>query len=502
MVSYRRPFARRSARHRTASSAGIPGVTPGPVWSGLRPTVLAAGAAGAAVVSSAWAAHAAGVLPGWVLAPAAGVVWGCCALVCDRSALRSARRLRREQLEEGQRSDEWLSHFSSLAEEFSSSVRAAVDPAGRGGARGAAPQGMCLRPQDGKWTAVDHVLHSSHGLALSALAARRQSGDDVTQVFVLLAGNLFTLVVRALEIVEAREATMEDPEALYDLLDVDSLLRRIRRQAARFAVLGGTTARRFDTPTPLLNVLRAAAGEIERYDATRIVTPAPDTRPDFRPGSGAPDVIHLLAELMENATQASPPRHEVSVSASEVAAGLLIEIVDRGLGMTDEQLDHSNRMLASPAEQDVPERLARRQTGLLVAARLAARYRIQVRLDRNWYAGTTASVIVPRGLLQQHRADPPRPDLALRQAASPVLRPVPAAGEPRPGAPEGGRPLLPRRTPRTGERAPAAHTQAPEAEGAVAAGPVPDPSPDFFANFTNGTSADASAAPSPAETDH
>ncbi|MFF7772699.1 ATP-binding protein [Streptomyces massasporeus] len=296
--------------------------------------------------------------------------------------------------------------------------------------------------------------------------------------------------------------------------------RRIRRHAARFAVLGGQQARSVDEPVRLLELLRGAVGEVERYDQVRIDTPKFDVR--IPAGGVGPDLIHLLAELIENATKASRPQNKVTVKASEVQAGLLVEIEDRRLGLADDQLLYFNRLLASPQESDLAERLTEHQTGLLVVARLATRYKVGVKLERNFFGGTTAYVVTPMALLLEPAAVQP----ARATVPPPSSRPERPAGGPRPSpvvATPATTPLPQRRAHLTASATPTADDQPAttgskprlpqrvpqEPDSQQRAAPAPstetsalDVDPYFMANFTAGFvgRTDESQAPqSPAE---
>ncbi|MER6684578.1 ATP-binding protein [Streptomyces olivaceoviridis] len=354
-------------------------------------------------------------------------------IAADRWAIRTADLLHRRRVKAEEGTQQRLAHLTTLAEQQDKSLRLVVEQVNRG----EVPPAPAVPPTaavhaGGPWGDLEDTLWRSHALAVHSVLTRHQANANLSQVFLYLAGTLFTLVVRALGIMARLTSTMEDPDTLYDLLDIDSLLRRIRRHGARFAVLGGQRARQVDTPLRLLDLLRGGVAEVERFDQVRISTPKADVQ--LPAGTAGPDVMHLLAELIENATKSSSPQHKVIVRTSEVQAGLLIEVEDRGAGLSDDQLLYFNRVLASPRDSDVTQRLRERQTGLLVVSRLAARYKIRVELQRNFFGGTTAYVVIPQALLQQAGAlQPPRtvsPAPASRPG-SPSKRP---AGGPRPSS--------------------------------------------------------------------
>jgi hypothetical protein len=168
--------------------------------------------------------------------------------------------------------------------------------------------------------------------------------------------------------------------------------------------------------------MRAAAAEVEDY--TRVtVLPMGDVELS---GRAVGDVIHLLAELVENATSFSPPSTTVEVVGSPVASGYVLEIEDRGLGMTDAELIAANQRLATPAGADIT---VSRMMGFHVVSRLAARHGIGVQLRHSWYGGVTALVLLPDHLVAQDSGrptlSPRRPGNGDRQRGSYPLAEVP-----------------------------------------------------------------------------
>ena len=139
-------------------------------------------------------------------------------------------------------------------------------------------------------------------------------------------------------------------------------------------------------------MLRAAVAEVEEYVRVDVVSESPD----LVAGIAVNDLIHLFAELVENATVFSPPNTRIEVRADRVGAGLVAEIEDRGLGLSEEELADINSRLASPAEFDLANS---EQLGLFVVSRLAARHSIKVSLRRSAYGGTTAILLLPFGVI-------------------------------------------------------------------------------------------------------
>jgi signal transduction histidine kinase len=178
---------------------------------------------------------------------------------------------------------------------------------------------------------------------------------------------------------DSMERRTSEPGALADLFRLDHLTTRMRRHAEGLIILSGSTpARGWRNPVPIVDVLRAAVAEVEDYVRVDVLS---ESR-DLLAGNAVNDVIHLFAELIENATAFSPPNTRIEVRADRVGTGLAAEIEDRGLGLADDELADINRRLASPAEFDLANS---EQLGLFVVSRLAARHAITVTLRRSVY---------------------------------------------------------------------------------------------------------------------
>ena len=156
----------------------------------------------------------------------------------------------------------------------------------------------------------------------------------------------------------------------------------MRRNAEDLIVLSeAEPARRWSQPVPLVDVVRAALAEVEDYNRVELL-PIDDIGVA---GQAVSDVVHLLAELIENATSFSPPGTKVQVAGQQVSNGYVLEIEDRGLGMSDDELVEANERLANPPMVDFA---LSRMLGLYVVARLAQRYNIKVQLRHSWYGGS------------------------------------------------------------------------------------------------------------------
>ncbi|CAL9635046.1 ATP-binding protein [Streptomyces sp. enrichment culture] len=246
--------------------------------------------------------------------------------------------------------------------------------------------GDLARAHDG---AVTAVVQASQ---LSSQAGSEQK----LEVFVNLARRLQSLVHREISILDELENEMEDPDLLKGLFHVDHLATRIRRHAENLAVLGGAVSRRqWSNPVSMTEVLRSAIAEVEQYSRVKLVPPIDGT---LR-GHAVADVIHLLAELVENATVFSAPHTQVLLRANLVTSGLAVEVEDRGLGMPLEEQTRMNALLADPDQVNVARLLADGRIGLFVVSQLARRHGITVRLQSNIYGGVQAVLVVPQALL-------------------------------------------------------------------------------------------------------
>ncbi|MEI5595916.1 ATP-binding protein [Streptomyces brasiliscabiei] len=415
---------------------------------------------------------------GWIIGAVVAAA-GLGVLVCaDWLAVRTAAELHRQRSEYSDSVHGWLRHFQSGVDEGRKSISAAVEQLNRGERPSPPAFSTAQASSDSNpWNEAEAALLQLHAEAWRAVVNGRQA--ELPQALVYIAGGMTLLLVRALGIVTELTNQVQDPDLLYRVYDVNNLLKRMRRSAGRLAVLGGVKARTLNQPIGLVQLLRGASGEIEKYARVRMHTSTLDVQ---IPGFAGPDLIHLLAELEENATLCSPPDSKVVVRTSRVTAGLAVEIEDRGIGMAQGELDRYNRMLADPRNRDLAEQLAQRQTGLLVVAKLARRYGIHVQLQKNLMHGTTALVVVPDKLLLWASESAPvsHAEPAAYVAAVPgpsalsAGRPSPrAAGGPRPSPPApAGTASLPSRDAR---RAP---VQQPAASATARATPSRGAAPD------------------------
>lgn len=286
-------------------------------------------------------------------------------------------------------------------------------------------------------------LERSQQTALAAVvqASRLSSSagnEQKVEVFVNLARRLQSLVHREIQLLDDLENEVEDPELLKGLFHVDHLATRIRRHAENLAVLGGAVSRRqWSKPVTMTEILRSAIAEVEQYPRIKLVPPIDGT---LR-GHAVADVIHLLAELVENASVFSSPHTQVLLRAQQVTAGLAIEVEDRGLGMPADEQKRMNGLLADPDQVNVAQLLQDGRIGLFVVSALARRHGIAVRLQSNIYGGIQAVLVLPQALLGSEESEGAGPGL---DAAAP---PAPASAPVRPPAPAAVRAPVPARVP-------------------------------------------------------
>jgi signal transduction histidine kinase len=232
-----------------------------------------------------------------------------------------------------------------------------------------------------------------------AQAAAEEKPQQSPEVFSRIAHRLQAKVARAFGDLDALERRIEDPDLLSLVFSLDHLVTRIRREVENLSVLGGDVPHgRSSEPAGVNQVLRLAVASTEDYQRISI-HPLPGTRIH---GHVVAELINLLAELLDNATTFTPPQSpKVVLSASRVAAGLAIEIHDRGIGMPVEDIDRVNRLLAGHTDVDLHELLQEGRIGLAVVNKLAPRHDIRVQLRSNIFGGVDAAVVIPHNLLTQ-----------------------------------------------------------------------------------------------------
>ncbi|MDH2408126.1 sensor histidine kinase [Streptomyces chitinivorans] len=360
-------------------------------------------------------------------------------------------------------------------------------PAGPAGETGTAPLAAelaAVRERLTALTAEHEKLLREHESAKAAAGTaesargegpgRRQGASNGT--FVHLGLRTLGLVERQLALIESMEHEEKEPERLASLFKLDHLATRMRRHSENLLLLAGSehTTGHLE-PVPLLDVLRAAISEIERYERVEIATLPPHAQIS---GSAADDISHLIAELVDNATAFSPPEAEVRLSGWMLENGeIMLSVQDEGIGSSPERLAELNAKLADGAFA-APEDDDALGMGLYVVARLAARHGVRVQLREQKQGGIAAVAVLPRALLP----DRPVPGAlaGARTATAGTAQPLPgtvaeANGNALPSRPDRARP-------------------------AVAAGTdAPDPGADGEGAGTAARTADADAADAAAD---
>jgi signal transduction histidine kinase len=243
---------------------------------------------------------------------------------------------------------------------------------------------------------VARAFDQVHAEAVRLAGNEAMLRTSFNAMFVNLSRRSQSLIERLARMIEALEQNEEDPDRLSGLFSMDHLVTRMRRNSENLLLLAGHEgARKWSESVPLADVARAATSEIEQY--SRVVL---NIEPGIAVvGQAVSDVVHLLAELIENATLYSPKDTQVQVSAQEpTSGGVLIEIVDKGIGVSDARLTEMNWRLDNPPVIDVS---VSRHMGLFAVARLAERHKIRIRLRPATPQGLSALVWLPETVVER-----------------------------------------------------------------------------------------------------
>ncbi|MET8248033.1 nitrate- and nitrite sensing domain-containing protein [Streptomyces sp. NPDC005202] len=271
-----------------------------------------------------------------------------------------------------------------------------------------------LRPDE-----IGQVGRSFNAARLAAVEAAVKQATLRRGLFAVLlniARRNQALVHRQLKLVDTLERRTEDPDTLQELFRIDHLTTRMRRHAESLIILSGAVpGRRWRRPVPVADVVSSAVSEIEDYARVE-VPPMPEVGVA---ADAVADVVHLIAELLENATVFSPPHTRVTLRSGRARGGFVLEIDDRGLGLGPDQIEEAHRTLTRPDDFD-PTRHER--LGLYVVGRLAARHGIGVTLTRSPYGGTTAVVLLPEAVLADVVPEPPVREAEAQVRALPSRR--------------------------------------------------------------------------------
>jgi signal transduction histidine kinase len=294
---------------------------------------------------------------------------------------------------------------------------------------------------------VARAFDQVHREAVRLAADEAMLRGNLNAMFVNLSRRSQSLIERQLGLIDDLEQSEQDADRLSSLFRLDHLATRMRRNSENLLVLAGHEAsRRWSQPVPLVDVLRAAISEIEQYE--RVVL---NVQPGIQVvGQAVNDVVHLVAEIVENATTFSPEDTQVYVTGQPLTSGgVLLDITDNGVGISEQEMAHTNWRLDNPPVVDVA---VSRRMGLFVVGRLAARHGVRVRLRHAQSGGLTALIWLPEsvaapesgqplGRLRKFEADDfgPAPSLSAPTPALSTMPPPSAPGGPfgLPGGPQG-----------------------------------------------------------------
>ncbi|MFI9582480.1 nitrate- and nitrite sensing domain-containing protein [Streptomyces sp. NPDC052236] len=301
------------------------------------------------------------------------------AFVVARSMIRSLRRLQDTATKVAQERLPEL--VAQLSESDPQDVDTSVESVG-----------VHSRDEIGQVAAAFDDVHRE---AVRLAAEQALLRGNVNAMFTNLSRRSQGLIQRQLSLISELESREADPDQLSSLFKLDHLATRMRRNGENLLVLAGEEpGRRWTRPVPLVDVLRAAASEVEQYERIELSS-VPTTEVA---GRVVNDLVHLLAELLENATSFSSPQTKVRVTGHALPDGrVLVEIHDTGIGLSPEDLAAINERLASPPTVDVS---VSRRMGLFVVGRLSLRHGIRIQLRPSDSGGTTALVMLPVDVAQ------------------------------------------------------------------------------------------------------
>ncbi|KAF0845254.1 signal transduction histidine kinase [Nocardia caishijiensis] len=239
---------------------------------------------------------------------------------------------------------------------------------------------------------VADAFNRAHGAAVTAAVAEAKLRAGVNTVFVNMAQRSQSLVQHQLELLDQAEQSEQDPARLDLLFRLDHLATRARRNAENLIILGGgQPGRRWRNPVPLTDIAQGSVAESSDYRRITVHR-LPQI---YVVGAVVADLIHVLAELMDNATAFSRRQTQVEVTGRIVGNGAVLEIIDQGSGMNDGELTARNALLGEPASFSLETLAENGRLGLFVIASLAARHQISVRLKESAYGGVHALVLIP-----------------------------------------------------------------------------------------------------------
>ncbi|MEU8199473.1 nitrate- and nitrite sensing domain-containing protein [Microbispora amethystogenes] len=400
-------------------------------------------------------------------------------LVMARSVVRPLRRLRSEALEvAGHRLPDLVQRLRESDSAGSQQVQ---------------PIGVMSADEIGE---VARAFDEVHREAVRLAGDEARLRGNVNAMFVNLSRRTQTLVERQITLIDGLEQGEQDEERLANLFKLDHLATRMRRNSENLLVLAGQeTARRWSRPVEITDVLRASLSEVEGYE--RVVLNFPSDVSIA--GQAVNDVIHLMAELVENALSFSARDTRVVVSGNRIdGGGVMISVTDSGIGMTAEEISQANWRLANPPVVDVS---VSRRMGLFVVGRLGMRHGIRVQLRPHDGGGLTAMVLLPESLM----GSASYPEQAYAGAFAPAWSGQPGQSSGWSGRPQGlTAPAAPAALPAARQPGMFSRTRPFDPLPGEATGPLPAvsgsafPDPAFSGSAFPGSAFSAPAFPDPA----
>jgi signal transduction histidine kinase len=361
------------------------------------------------------------------------LVAGVLSVVIARSLLRPLRILRRTALEVAEhRLPAAVQNLLTDPEPAPENLRKRL---------AVAPVPVFTREELGQ---VARAFDAVHGEAVRLAGEQAMLRENVNAMFVNLSQRSQDLVERQLSVLDRMEADEQDPDTLAGLFELDHLATRMRRNSENLLVLSGHDSAREDAgAVPADEIVGAALSEVEHYQRIEL-GPAPQVAVR---GEAVNDLVHVISELLENATRYSGDEPVTVASAETHDGDWQIEIIDHGAGMPQAEIDRTNARLAQPPEVDVE---VSRRMGLFVVATLATRHHIDVKLSAGQDGGLVATVLVPSDLIVElppmpappppaEPAAAPEPEL-LAPLVSPEPEPEPEPEELTPPSIEAGPP--------------------------------------------------------------
>lgn len=249
---------------------------------------------------------------------------------------------------------------------------------------------------------VAAAFNKAQHTAVAAAVQEAKTREGINAVFLNIARRSQTIVHHQLQVLDSAERAVDNPDQLQLLFQLDHSTTRERRNAENLIILGGgQLARQWRNSVSLVEIVRSAVAEAEQYTRVTIAR-VPDVLVD---GQAVADLIHLLAELVDNATSFSPPGSPIEVRGNPVGKGVVVEVEDQGLGIEAERREALNKMFRDPPDFGIMALLDDPRVGFFVVARLAHQHGMRVTLTESTYGGVRAGVLIPSALISPPNRD-------------------------------------------------------------------------------------------------